>query len=74
MPSTVPPARAVLQHVPAPPVVRAMLANAVREAELLRRLLRVAERLADGAPAGRRGAPGRTRRGRFLCSWRGARR
>lgn len=52
MPNTIPPARSVLKRVPAPPVVRAMLANAIREAELLRRLLRVSERLASAGPGG----------------------
>jgi hypothetical protein len=35
-----------------------MLANAIREAELLRRLLRVSERLASAGPGGAPGGEG----------------
>jgi hypothetical protein len=47
MADSLPAAQAVLDHVPDPDTCRALLARAVREAELLRRLLKVAQRKAE---------------------------
>jgi hypothetical protein len=47
MANHLPAAETVLKHIPDPVTCRAMLARAVREAELLRRLLKVSLREAD---------------------------
>jgi hypothetical protein len=47
MTDKLPPAQAILKQIPAPHVCRQMLARAISEVELLRRLLKVSQRKAD---------------------------